>query len=150
MRSPCDFQRELCSKNSHPWTLLPPGASVFHNHIFCLGAPLLHWWGFNTWNARNIDFKTWSMTGTVKCNLSGKLKGNRQARIPGCVDMSAFGGGGGAQTNRVNRGAVLGLFVCSALGIITHKSRNYKTLITYIFNVLTKILQLSKIIREKL
>ena len=42
------------------------------------------------------------------------------------------------QTNRVNREAVLGRFVCSALRCILHEPRK-KTLIPYIYNVSIKI-----------
>ena len=38
------------------------------------------------------------------------------------------------QTNRVNREAVLGRFVCSALRFIPHEPRKKKTLIPYIYN----------------
>ena len=43
------------------------------------------------------------------------------------------------QTNRVNREAILGGFVCSALRFIPHEPRK-KTLIPYIYNV-SKILR---------
>ena len=42
------------------------------------------------------------------------------------------------QTNRVNREAVLGRFVCSALRFIPHEPRKKKTLIPYIYNVSNK------------